>query len=63
MHDPTAPISKELPAALHQVWKGSTAVDWQPASRDADTHAQAAQLDDWEDEGGTPAPRESSVVR
>ena len=63
MHDFTAPISKELATALHRAWKEPTAADWQRASRDTDTHAQAAQLDDWEDEGGTPAPRKSLVVR
>jgi hypothetical protein len=57
MHDFTAPISKDLAAALHRVWKEPTAVDWQRASRDMDTHAQAAQLDDWEDEGGTTLRR------
>ena len=59
MHDFTAPISRELAAALHQVWKEPTGADWQRASRDADTHAQTAQLDDWEDEGGATAPRDT----
>ena len=59
MHDLTAPISKQLAAALHRVWTESTAAESLRASRDAETHAQAAQLDDWEDEGGTTAPRGS----
>ena len=61
MHDFTAPISKELAAALHRVWKEPTAADWLRVSRDTETQAQRAQLDDWEDEGGTTAPRGSSA--
>jgi hypothetical protein len=56
MHDFTAPMSRELAAALHRLWKGPTAANCKRASRDADTHARTAQLDDWEDEGGATAP-------
>jgi hypothetical protein len=58
MHDSTAPISRELAAALHRLWKEPTAANCKRASRDADTHARTAQLDDWEDEGGATAPRD-----
>lgn len=61
MHDFTAPISRRLSAALHRVWKEPTAADWLRVSRDTETQAQRAQLDDWEDEGGTTAPRGSSA--
>jgi hypothetical protein len=59
MHDFTAPISPRLAAALHRVWPGATIANCPEVSRGAETRAQAAQLNDWENDGGTPAPRVS----
>jgi hypothetical protein len=57
MHDFTAPLSPQLMAALNRAWRDPTrgnrlrVVVREPEAR---THAQ---LDDWERDGGTPAPR------
>ena len=57
MHDFTAPLSPQLMSALNRVWRGPTAgnrlrvVVREPEAR------EPTQLDDWERDGGTTAPR------
>jgi hypothetical protein len=57
MHDHTAPIgSKRLAQELKRLWGEPSAAECARVSRDAQMR-QAAQLNDWEDEGGRTAPR------
>jgi hypothetical protein len=57
MHDFTAPLSPQLIAALKRVWRGPTAGHrLRVVVREPEARAQT-QLDDWERDGGTTAPR------
>ena len=57
MYDFTAPLSPQLTAALNRVWRGPTAGNrLLIVVREPETRGQT-QLDDWERDGGTTAPR------
>jgi hypothetical protein len=57
MHDFTAPLSPQLTAALHRVWRTPTAANCLRVARDESDAVTRAQLDDWERDGGRTAPR------
>ena len=57
MHDFTAPLSPQLTVALNRVWRGPTAGNrLLIVVREPEARGQT-QLDDWERDGGTTAPR------
>ena len=57
MHDFTAPLSPQLTAALHRVWRAPRAGNrLRVVVRDTEARTQA-ELADWERDGGTTAPR------
>jgi hypothetical protein len=57
MYDFTAPLSPQLTAALHRVWRAPTAGDRLRVVVRETSARTRAQLDDWESDGGTTAPR------
>ena len=56
MHDFTAPLSPQLTAALQRVWRGPIAGNRLRVVCETKARTQT-QLDDWERDGGTTAPR------
>ena len=59
MQNDMAPgASSQLAKELKGLWNEPTTAKCRRLSRDAQSHQQTAQLDTWEDEGGTSAPRE-----
>lgn len=57
MQNDMAPgASSQLAKELKRLWNEPTAAECRRLSRDAESNQQAAQLDAWEDEGGTSAP-------
>jgi len=61
MHDHSArSSSKRLAEQLQRLWSTPTKAECQRLSRAAAANEQAEQLDTWEDEGGTIAPRDAT---
>jgi hypothetical protein len=61
MHDLSAPgTSKRLAEELQGLWNKPTTADCLRRSTAAGTNEEAEQLDTWEGEGGTSAPREGT---
>lgn len=59
MHDLSASsTSKRLAEELQRLWNKPTTAECLRLSNTAGTNAEAEQLDTWEGEGGTSAPRE-----
>ena len=61
MHDHSArSSSKRLAEPLQRLWSTPTKAECQRLSRAAAANEQAEQLDTWEDDGGTIAPRDAT---
>lgn len=63
-YDPAAAICpKRLADELKRLWDEPTAAACRRVSRETESGQQAAQLDAWEDDGGTTVPRRSLPAR